>query len=141
MQWALEVVQVPVADVDRATAFYTEGLGFAVDFDVSTGTGVRFVQLTPPGSGCSIHLSSGGPHGMAPGSQRGLILVVPDVRQAHAELTARGVACSDVVVVGRDGTSRPARDDDDLDNVGLVHLGDPDGNRWTVQQISSRASA
>ena len=139
VRWTLEVVQVPVTDVDRARDFYAQTLGFAVDFDVSSASGRRFVQLTPPGSGCSIHLSAG-MHDMAPGSQRGLILVVPDVRAAHAELAARGAVTGGVVVVSREGGVRPARDDDDLDNVGLVHLADPDGNQWVVQQISRRDS-
>lgn len=137
MRWTLEVVQVPVTDVERARDFYAQTLGFAVDFDVSPAPGRRFVQLTPPGSGCSIQLSDG-MHDMAPGSQRSLILVVPDVRAAHAELAARGAVTSGVVVVSREGGVRPALDDDDLDNVGLVHLADPDGNQWVVQQISSR---
>jgi uncharacterized protein YndB with AHSA1/START domain/predicted enzyme related to lactoylglutathione lyase len=138
MQWTLEVVQVPVADVDRAKAFYAERVGFAVDFDLRADEEHRFVQLTPPGSGCSIQLADGSLGGMAPGSLRGLILVVPDVRAAHAELAARGVENSGVVVTG-DGTAfRPARDGDALDNVGFVHFSDPDGNQWSVQQISSR---
>ncbi len=139
-QWTLEVVQVPVADVDRAKAFYAEQLGFAVDLDVRADDGHRFVQLTPPGSGCSIQVSAGYFEDMVPGSLRGLVLVVPDVRAAHAQLVERGVANSGVVVT-EDGTSyRQARDGDALDNVGFVHFSDPDGNKWSVQQISSRAA-
>jgi catechol 2,3-dioxygenase-like lactoylglutathione lyase family enzyme len=140
VQWTLEVVQVPVADVDRAKAFYADQVGFVVDFDVATDAEHRFVQLTPPGSGCSIQLSTGYHDDLVPGSARGLTLVVPDVRAAQAHLTGGGVATSGVVVVADDGrSSRPARDGDALDNVGVVHFADPDGNRWTVQQISSRA--
>jgi uncharacterized protein YndB with AHSA1/START domain/predicted enzyme related to lactoylglutathione lyase len=138
MQWTLEVVQVPVADVERAKAFYAEQLGFAVDFDVRADEKHRFVQLTPPGSGCSIQVAAGYFDDLAPGSLRGLVLVVPDVRAAHAHLVERGVENSGVVVT-EDGMSfRPARDGDALDNVGFVHFGDPDGNQWSVQQISSR---
>jgi uncharacterized protein YndB with AHSA1/START domain/predicted enzyme related to lactoylglutathione lyase len=141
MQWTLEVVQVPVADVDRAKAFYAERLGFAVDLDVRADDEHRFVQLTPPGSGCSIQLSAGYGDEMVPGSLRGLVLVVPDIRAAHAELVERGVDTSGVVVT-KDGVEfRPAEDGDALDNVGFVHLSDPDGNKWAVQQISSRGPA
>jgi uncharacterized protein YndB with AHSA1/START domain/predicted enzyme related to lactoylglutathione lyase len=139
MQWTLEVVQVPVADVDRAKEFYAERLGFAVDFDVRADEKHRFVQLTPPGSGCSIQVADGYFEDMAPGSLRGLVLVVPDVRAAHAELVARGVESSGVVVTEDGMTFRPARDGDALDNVGFVHFSDADGNQWSVQQISSRA--
>jgi catechol 2,3-dioxygenase-like lactoylglutathione lyase family enzyme len=143
MQWTLEVVQIPVADVDRAKAFYVDLLGFGVDFDMSTDDGKRFAQLTPPGSGCSIQLSAGY-FDMVPGCQRGLVLVVPDVRAAAAELAARGLETAGVVV-SHDGVQfRPATDDDrfeQLDNVGFVHVTDPDGNEWAVQQISSRGTA
>ena len=140
MQWTLEVVQVPVTDVDRARDFYHQQLGFAVDFDDSAGQGRRFVQLTPPGSGCSIQLSTGYFPDLVPGSLRGLVLVVPDIRAAHAQLVERGVE-NDGVVVSYDGLSfRPAGDDDALDNVGFVRFSDPDGNQWSVQQISSRST-
>jgi catechol 2,3-dioxygenase-like lactoylglutathione lyase family enzyme len=140
MQWTLEVVQVPVADVERAKAFYAERVGFVVDFDMSADGEHRFVQLTPPGSGCSIQLSAGYHDDLVPGSLRGLVLVVPDVRAAHAELVERGVDSSGVVVSEDGETFRPARDGDALDNVGFVHFADPDGNRWSVQQISSRGA-
>ena len=84
MNWTLEVVAVPVSDIDRAKAFYADQLGFHVDHDTRVGDGIRFVQLTPPGSGCSIVL---GPRGMAPGSLQGLQLVVPDIRRAREERT------------------------------------------------------
>ncbi|MTD15316.1 glyoxalase [Nakamurella sp. YIM 132087] len=139
MKWLLEVVQVPVADVDRAKSFYADGLGFVVDFDMPAGEGRRFVQLTPPGSGCSIQISTGMHADLVPGTLRGLVLVVPDILAAHAELAGRGVETSGVTVIDRDLGSRPPREGDDLDNVGMVHLSDPDGNQWVVQQISSRA--
>jgi catechol 2,3-dioxygenase-like lactoylglutathione lyase family enzyme len=140
MQWTLEVVQVPVTDVDRARDFYHQQLGFAVDIDQSADEDRRFVQLTPPGSGCSIQLSTGYHHDLVPGSLRGLVLVVADIHAAHAQLVDAGVEC-DGVVVSYDGvTYRPARDDEPLDNVGFVRFSDPDGNQWSVQQISSRAT-
>lgn len=135
MDWTLEVVSVPVADVDRAKAFYAEQLGFVVDHDTRVSDDVRFVQLTPPGSGCSIVI---GASDMAPGSLSGLQLVVADLMAAHAELVGRGVEVSDVQVYAADGL-RPMRDGDDLDNVGFIHFADPDGNRWAVQQITARS--
>ena len=89
MDWKLEVVQVPVSDVDRAKRFYGEQVGFAVDLDTRMGDEVRLVQLTPPGSGCSIHLSTG-IHNMPPGMMEGLQIVVPDIEAARAELAQRG---------------------------------------------------
>ena len=136
MQWTLEVVQVPVADVERAKGFYAEQVGFVVDFDTTVDEKTRFVQLTPPGSGCSIQISSG-MFDVPPGSLRGLQLVVPDVHAAHGRLVEGGVDNSGVVVFDG-GSFRPVRDGDALDNVGFVHFSDPDGNQWSVQQISSR---
>lgn len=140
MQWTLEVVQVPVTDVDRARDFYHRQLGFAVDIDQTTEQGRRFIQLTPPGSGCSIQLSTGYFADLVPGSLRGLVLVVPDIKAAHSQLVENGVE-NDGVVVSYDGvTYRPADTDEALDNVGFVRFSDPDGNQWSVQQISSRAT-
>jgi uncharacterized protein YndB with AHSA1/START domain/predicted enzyme related to lactoylglutathione lyase len=139
MQWTLEVVQVPVADVERAKAFYAEQVGFIVDFDMTVDDRTRFVQLTPPGSGCSIQVSSG-MFDVPPGSLRGLQLVVPDIHAAHSRLVEGGVDNSGVVVFDG-GSFRPARAGDPLDNVGFVHFSDPDGNEWSVQQISSRGPA
>ncbi len=139
MNWTLEVVTVPVEDVDRAKAFYADQLGFTVDHDTKISDELRFVQLTPPGSGCSIVIGKG-MNGMAPGSLEGLQLVVPDIRAAHAQLVERGVDASEVQVYGEAGL-RPMKDGEEgkaLDNVGFVHFSDPDGNGWAVQQISSR---
>jgi catechol 2,3-dioxygenase-like lactoylglutathione lyase family enzyme len=136
MNWALEVVVVPVSDVDAAKAFYADRLGFTVDHDTSVSDDTRFVQLTPPGSGCSIVIGKG-INGMAPGSLEGLQLVVNDVVAAERELTARGVPTGGVMVVGPGGPV-PLADGDDLNNVGFVFFADPDGNRWAVQQITSR---
>ena len=135
MDWTLEVVVVPVADVDRAKAFYSERLGFAVDHDTSVD-GLRAVQLTPPGSGCSVVVGDG-LDDMVPGSLQGLQLVVADLRAAHRRLVESGVEVTEVRVYDA-GEYRPAADDEELDNVGFVFFSDPDGNRWAVQQISAR---
>ena len=136
MNWTLEVVVVPVKDIDRAKAFYADQLGFHVDHDTRLGEGKRVVQLTPPGSGCSVVI--GNAHAdMAPGSLKGLQLVVKDIRVARAQLVERGVEASEVLLVGASGP-RPARDGEDLDNVGFIFFNDPDGNGWAVQQISAR---
>jgi catechol 2,3-dioxygenase-like lactoylglutathione lyase family enzyme len=134
MNWTLEVVVVPVSDVDHAKAFYAEQLGFDVDHDTKVSEGNRIVQLTPPGSGCSIVIGEGIVPDMPPGALKGLQLVVADLHAAHAQLKERGVDVSDVQVVGESPTAQP----DPLDNVGFVFFSDPDGNAWAVQQISSR---
>ena len=135
MDWTLEVVVVPVSDIDRAKAFYADKVGFAVDHDTVISENVRVVQLTPPGSGCSIVIGKGAVPDMPPGSLKGLQLVVPDVHRARAELLERGVEVSEVQKVAEN----PVPDTDPLDNVGFVFFSDPDGNAWAVQQISSRA--
>jgi catechol 2,3-dioxygenase-like lactoylglutathione lyase family enzyme len=134
MNWTLEVVIVPVSDVDRAKSFYADRLGFNVDHDSKISEGNRIVQLTPPGSGCSIVIGEGVLPPMPPGSLKGLQLVVNDIHKAHAELAERGVDVSDVQVIGENPRPVP----DPLDNVGFVFFSDPDGNGWTVQQISDR---
>ena len=134
MNWTLEVVVVPVGDIDRAKAFYTDQAGFALDHDTVINDQVRIVQLTPPGSGCSIVIGRGAVPDMPPGSLQGLQLVVPDIHRARAELVERGVAVSEVQKLGE--SPLPG---DPLDNVGFVFFRDPDGNGWAVQQISSRA--
>lgn len=131
MNWALEVVVVPVSDVDRAKEFYSEKVGFAVDFDTTIDADNRLVQLTPPGSGCSIVIGYGAVPAMPPGSLKGLQLVVPDVEAARAELVERGVEVSELTVFGKN----PGKGGE-LDNVGFVFFSDPDGNGWAVQQIS-----
>ena len=131
MRWSLEVVVVPVSDIDRAKAFYAEQVGFTVDHDRAMGEGQRLVQLTPPGSGCSIVIGEGVVPSMPPGSLKGLQLVVPDIEVAHRALSSRGVAVSGVQQMGENpGPGGP------LDNVGFVFFDDPDGNSWAVQQIS-----
>jgi catechol 2,3-dioxygenase-like lactoylglutathione lyase family enzyme len=124
MDWTLEVVVVPVSDVDRAIAFYRDQVGFALDHDTHAGD-MRFAQLTPSGSGCSIVL--GEPPPMPPGSLKGLQLVVADAYRARGELMARGVAAGDIDVI------------DERDGGTLFGFDDPDGNSWVVQQIKARA--
>ena len=138
MNWTLEVVVVPVADIDRAKAFYSEQLGFDVDVDSQPAPDFRVVQLTPPGSGCSIALLSGGGARMEPGSLQGVQLCVKDIRAAHAQLVERGVDAGEVQVFEGAGP-RPARDDEtELDYRGFVFFKDPDGNGWAVQQMPNR---
>jgi catechol 2,3-dioxygenase-like lactoylglutathione lyase family enzyme len=137
MDWTLEVVVVPVSDVDRAKAFYADLLGFNVDHDTKDAKvteGKRIVQLTPPGSGCSIVLGEGITD-MPPGSLKGLQLVVSDIHAARAQLAHRGVEVGEIQVVGENPRPQP----DPLDNVGFVYFSDPDGNGWAVQQISARS--
>lgn len=133
MNWTLEVVVVPVSDVDRAKAFYADQLGFGVDHDTMISDDMRIIQLTPPGSGCSVVIGKGAVPDMPPGSLKGLQLVVNDLRAARAELVERGVEVSEIQVIG-EGTQ-----DNPLDNVGFFFFNDPDGNGWAVQQISSRS--
>jgi catechol 2,3-dioxygenase-like lactoylglutathione lyase family enzyme len=134
MNWTLEVVVVPVADVDRAKAFYAEQLGFNVDHDTEISERNRIVQLTPPGSGCSIVVGEGVVPDMAPGSLKGLQLVVPDLNAARDQLVEQGVEVGEIQVMGESPTPQP----DPLDNVGFFFFSDPDGNGWAVQQISAR---
>lgn len=134
MNWTLEVIVVPVSDVERAKLFYTEKLNFNVDHDTEIGEGQRVVQLTPEGSACSIVIGEGVVPEMNPGSIKGLQLVVPDIKAARAQLVERGVDVSELEVLGEN----PVPGGEPLDNVGFVFFSDPDGNGWAVQQISSR---
>jgi catechol 2,3-dioxygenase-like lactoylglutathione lyase family enzyme len=122
MDWKLELVAIPVADVDRAKGFYVDKIGFVEDIDATVSDDVRFVQLTPPGSACSISIGTGITQA-APGSVEGMQIVVTDVKAAHDELAARGVEVSEVETF-------PWGD--------FVYFSDPDGNRWAVQQIPPR---
>ena len=135
MNWTLEVVIVPVSDVDRAKAFYADQLGFNVDHDTRVSDGVRIVQLTPPGLGLLHRHRQGRRYpDMAPGSLKGLQLVVADIHKARALLSERGVEVSDVT---RSARTRPPTATSSTTS-GFVFFGDPDGNGWAVQQISSR---
>jgi catechol 2,3-dioxygenase-like lactoylglutathione lyase family enzyme len=136
MDWKIEVVTIPVSDIERARDFYSEKVGFVVDIDFKVTDDVRLVQLTPPGSACSIHLGTS-TIAMEPGSIDGVFLVVGDVRAARAELMERGVDVGDVQVFD-EGAYRPAREGENLDLVGCFFFSDPDGNRWCVQQIPAR---
>jgi catechol 2,3-dioxygenase-like lactoylglutathione lyase family enzyme len=141
MKLMLELVVVPVSDVDRAKEFYGEKLGFTVDHDTQVTPEYRVVQFTPPGSACSIAIQAGDLPGMAemePGSLQGLQLVTPDIRATRDEIAGRGVDISEVQVYGSAGL-QPMREGDALDNVGFAWFSDPDGNGWAVQQISARA--
>jgi catechol 2,3-dioxygenase-like lactoylglutathione lyase family enzyme len=129
MDWTLEVLTVPVSDIDRAKEFYSEQLGFVVDLDTQISDSDRLVQLTPPGSGCSIHLRTGS-EGMAPGSLRGLLLVVPDIETAHAELVARGADVGEVMHY--DGTALVPGKGGPWNS--FLPFSDPDGNGWSLQE-------
>ena len=132
MDLKLEVVTIPVSDPDSSRDFYAEKIGFNVDIDQQVGD-MRFLQLTPPGSGCSIHLGPGTDK-LRPGALEGLFLVVSDVTAAREELAKRGVDVGDVQVFDN-GEYRPAQEGESLDLVGVCFFEDPDGNRWMVQQI------
>lgn len=134
LNWTLEVIVVPVSDLDRAKAFYAEQLGFNVDHDTVIDDENRVVQLTPPGSGCSVVIGKGVVPDMPPGSMKGLQLVVSDINAARAQLVERGVEVSEVQKMGEN----PQPGGEPLDNVGFVFFGDPDGNGWAIQQISAR---
>lgn len=137
MEWKLEVVVVPVTDVDRAKRFYSEQVGFAVDIDAQISDEIRLVQLTPPGSACSIHLNTSPLLNTSPGSVRGLHLVVSDLRTARAQLVEREVDVSEIQVFDS-GSFRPSREGENLDNAGFVFFSDPDGNGWVLQQHVAR---
>jgi catechol 2,3-dioxygenase-like lactoylglutathione lyase family enzyme len=122
MDWKLELVAIPVSDVDRAKAFYVDQVGFNPDQDHTVSDELRFVQLTPRGSGCSIAIGTGLTDA-APGSVQGMQMVVPDIHAAHAELTERGVEVSDV---------------QEYPWGSFVFFNDPDGNKWAVQQLPPR---
>ena len=122
MEWKLELVAIPVSDVDRAKAFYTEKVGFNSDHDHTVSDEVRFVQLTPPGSACSIALGTGISRA-EPGSVQGMQMVVSDIEAARAELVERGVEVGEV---------------QDFPWGSFVFFSDPDGNGWAVQQLPGR---
>jgi predicted enzyme related to lactoylglutathione lyase len=121
MDWKIELVAIPVTDVDRAKAFYVDQVGFSADHDHQVNEKLRFVQLTPPGSACSVVMGEGITD-MAPGSQRGIQMVVADVAAARAQLVSHGVAASEI----------------DVQPWGsFVFFSDPDGNTWSLQQLPS----
>jgi predicted enzyme related to lactoylglutathione lyase len=122
MDWKIELIAIPVTDVDRAISFYVDRVGFVLDHDHSVDGGIRFVQLTPPGSACSVVLGTGITE-MAPGSQKGVQIVITDADAARTQLTAAGVEASDVTELpwGR-----------------FVYFADPDGNTWSLQELPAR---
>ena len=122
MDWKIELVPIPVTDVDRAKAFYVEQVGFNADHDYQVNADLRFVQLTPPGSACSIVIGTGITE-MAPGSQRGLQVVIADADAARAQLVNKGVDASEV---------------DDQPWGRFVYFADPDGNTWALQELPPR---
>ncbi|WP_086669349.1 VOC family protein [Lentzea kentuckyensis] len=127
MDWTLEVVVVPVSDLDRAKTFYSEQLGFNVDHDTTFNEDTRVLQLTPPGSGCSIVLGKGIVKG-EPGSLKGIQLVVADLEKARAQLIERGVEVGEIVRMN------------EQDGGSFIFFDDPDGNSWAVQEIKARAT-
>ena len=137
MDLKLELVLVPVSDVDRAKSFYTEQAGFQLDVDHRAGDDFRVVQLTPPGSACSISVGTG-ITSAAPGSVRGLHLVVTDIVAARDELVARGVEVSEVRHMGAGGWS-PGAHPERTDYSSFADFADPDGNTWVVQERGHHA--
>jgi predicted enzyme related to lactoylglutathione lyase len=122
MDWKIELIPIPVSDVDRAKAFYVEKAGFNADQDNTVGDDLRFVQLTPPGSACSIALGKGITE-EPPGSVQGVVMVVSDINEARAELVERGVDVGDVQVFPWGS---------------FLFFKDPDGNGWSVQELPPR---
>ena len=127
MDWTLEVVVVPVSDLDRAKHFYSEQLGFHVDHDTTFDENTRIMQLTPPGSGCSVVIGKGIVKG-EPGTLKGVQLVVSDLEKARAQLLDRGVEVGEIVRMN------------DQDGGSFLFFDDPDGNSWAVQEIKARAT-
>lgn len=123
MDWKLELVIIPVSNIDRAKDFYVNKVGFHADFDQTVSEAIRFVQLTPPGSACSIAFGKGLVEGI-PGSVKGLQIVVANVKAARAQLAEHGVEVTQV---------------QDLAWGSFVYFADPDGNRWTLQQVPARS--
>jgi predicted enzyme related to lactoylglutathione lyase len=124
MDWKLELIAVPVTDIDRAKAFYADKVGFNADHDHQVSDDMRFVQLTPPGSACSIALGQNITEGR-PGSVQGLQMVVTDIEAARGELVGRGVEVTEI---------------QDFPWGSFVHFSDPDGNGWAVQQVPPRGA-
>ena len=133
MDWKLALVVVPVSDVDRAKAFYVEQAGFNLDVDYRAGDDFRIVQLTPPGSACSITIMK---NTEAPGSLQGLHLVVSDIERARAELVERGSEVSDVFHF-EEGAQLPGLDPERSDYGSFFSFSDPDGNGWMVQEVKA----
>lgn len=130
MDYKLEVIVIPVSDIDASRDFYSEKMGFTLDHDTKVSDEMRIVQLTPPGSGCSIVMGTGIPK-MEPGSLRGVQLVVTDIEAARAELTGRGLDPGEVRQMGPE----------DMDGSKFLFFSDPDGNGWAIQEYKGTAEA
>ena len=143
MHYRLQVITLSVSNVDQAAAFYTEQAGFALDVDYHPASGFRVVQLTPPGSACSIQIGTGLTDA-PPGSARATHLAVTDIEAARWELTGRGVAVSDIrhksPIEDWKGGFEPGPDPQRRDYASFADFSDPDGNTWTIQEIGHRAS-
>jgi catechol 2,3-dioxygenase-like lactoylglutathione lyase family enzyme len=141
MDWQLQVITLPVSDVDKAAAFYTQRVGFTLDVDYHPAADFRVVQLTPPGSACSIQIGTGLTDAV-PGSARETYLVVRDIEAARAELTARGVTVSPIrhksPIDGWAGAFEPGTDPQRRDYASFADFADPDGNTWVIQEIGYR---
>ena len=137
MDWKLEVVVVPVSDVDRAKEFYADRLGFTVDTDFRPNDDFRVVQVTPQGSACSIVFGKGIGDG-EPGSVKGNHLVVTDIEAAHAHLEEQGIGNGGIAHFGPEGLA-PGKHPEDADYGSYVFFDDPDGNTWAVQQVRTPA--
>ena len=141
MDWKLELIVVPVSNVDRSKAFYSEKLGFNVDVDHAPNDEFRVVQLTPPGSACSVTIGTGISGGMPPGCMKGLHLVVADIVAAREQLVSRGVNVSEPVYYDMSGQQQPGLHPQRADYGTFLTLDDPDGNTWLVQEVQSRAKS
>lgn len=137
MDFQLQLVLIPVSDVDRAKVFYTDMAGFTLDTDYQSGESFRVVQCTPPGSPCSIGFGVG-VNEAQPGSAQGLHLVVEDIEQAHRIMKDRGVKVSDIRHMGEDGW-QPGPHPDRADYGSFADFADPDGNTWVLQEVGHRA--
>jgi catechol 2,3-dioxygenase-like lactoylglutathione lyase family enzyme len=136
VDYRLELILLPVSDVDRAKAFYTEKVGFHLDVDTAPKEGFRVVQMTPPGSACSVTIGTG-LIDTEPGSVKGLHLVVNDIEAARKELTERGVEVSEIRHMGPNGWES-GRDPNRVDYNSFADFRDPDGNTWILQEVPSR---
>lgn len=137
IQYLVEVVIIPVSDVDRAKEFYTETLGFPLDGDFDLGEGMRFVQVTPPGSACSIAFGTKITDA-EPGSYRETYIVVSDIEAARAELVGRGAEVDEIIHFTKEGP-KPGVDSERKDYNSVAHFSDPDGNTFMLQEVPSRA--
>lgn len=136
IKYLVEVVMIPVSDVDRAKTFYTETLGFPLDGDFEVGGGARFVQVTPPGSSCSIVFGTG-LSDATPGSYKETYIVVSDIEAARADLVARGANIEEIIHFTKEGP-QPGLDPKRGDYGSMAHFSDPDGNTFMLQEVPSR---